>query len=324
MRKNIVRSFLALFVSAAALSATAQPAIPKDYVETAGFSLGINVGLSDLWGDVGTQKLVDHYVNSKYWDKPCFMGGIFVRYQAHPVLAARLSLSYGTLYANDNWNKTKAEKAASIEDDAFQRYLRNQDARANIWEGTFMLEFTPLRFNTESRAAQRKMQPFLMAGIGGFHFNPQSSLYDPITGRRKWVNTNDLHLEGDGITHEDETATYARKTSLWQLCVPVGLGLRWDIGRNMAFGVEYLYRFTMTDRLDNVSSEYPTDDYFDRHLAPEKATVAKQIVDKSFEIEPSVERKPWATRGNKEVLDGYSTISVSFIYKINTNKTPWW
>ena len=324
MRKNLVRSFLALFVSASALTATAQPAKPKDYVETAGFSLGINVGMTDLWGDVGTKSLLDHYTNDKYWDKPCFMGGIFGRYQAHPVLAARLSLNYGTLYANDNWNKSKAEKAGSIEEDAYQRYLRNQDARANVCEGTFMLEFMPLRFNPESRNAMKKMQPYLLAGIGGFHFNPQSTLYDPVTGRRKWVNTADLHLEGEGITHEKATATYSRKTSLWQICVPVGLGLRWDIGRNLAFGVEYLYRFTGTDRLDNVSSQYPTDDYFDRHLAPEKAKVAKQIVDKSFEIEPSVERKPWAPRGNKEVLDGYSTISINFIYKINTNKVPWW
>jgi hypothetical protein len=321
MRKKLVRSILALSISAMATTAIAQPAIPKDYVETAGWSVGWTVGLSDLWGDVGTQNLMDHYVNDKYWSKPCFMGGMFGRYQAHPVLAARFGINYGTLYANDNWNINKAEKASSIEDDAFQRYLRNQDAKTNVWEGYLMLEFSPLRFNSESRMAQRRMQPVLMAGVGAFHFKPFGSLTDPNTGNTKWVYTGDLQLEGSQpVTAIDQPGRYR----FWQVCVPVGAGLRWDIGDNLAFGVDYLYRFTTTDMLDNVSSSYPTDNYFDRKLAPEKAAVAKQIVDKMWEIEPSVERKPWAQRGNKEVLDGYSTISVTFIYKINQNKKPWW
>ncbi|MCD6064134.1 MAG: hypothetical protein K0R82_2045 [Flavipsychrobacter sp.] len=325
MRKNIVRSLLALTVSAAAFSAAAQPAIPREYVEMPGFSMGVNFGMTDLWGDIGTQGIIDHYGNSEYWDKPCFMGGMFGRYLGHPMLAARFGINYGTLYANDNWNTSKAEKATSTEEDAFQRYLRNQDVRANIWEATFMVEFNPLRGNSESKAAQKRMQPYILAGVGGFHFKPQSSLYNPVTGRRKWVDVHDLHLEGEGQTPTGEAmAGYASKTSLWQVCVPLGLGVRWDIGDQYALGVEYLYRLTFTDRLDNVSAQYATHDYFDRYLPPEKAAVAKALSDKSWEIAPGVQRQPWANRGNKEVNDGYSSISISFIYKILNNKSPWW
>lgn len=324
MRKKLVRSLLALSISAAALSVSAQPAIPREYVEMPGFSMGINFGMTDLWGDVGTQGILDHYYNDKYWNKPCFMGGLFGRFLAHPMLAARLSISYGTLYANDNWNINKAKKATSTEDDAFQRYLRNQDARANIWEGTFMLEFNPLRGNSESRAAQKRMQPYLLAGVGVFHYKPQSSLLNIYTGQRKWVDVYDLHLEGEDFEFTKPTEHHSKKTKLWQPCIPVGAGLRWDIGDQYAFGVEYVYRITFTDRLDNVSSEYPPDAYFDKHLSPEKAALAKALVDKSWEIDPGVTRKPWAPRGNKEVKDGYSSISINFIYKILNNKTPWW
>lgn len=319
MRKNLLRSLFVLCISASAFSAYAQPAIPRKYVEHPGFSLGINFGMSDLWGDVGTQGLVDHYNNDKYFDKPTFMGGIFFRYVAHPSLGMRLNINYGTLYATDEWNVNKAKSATSVEDDAYQRYLRNQDARANVWEATFMFELMPLRWNSESKVAQKAMQPYLTAGVGGFYFRPQTSLIDPLTGRKRWVDTRDLQLEGDGIPNSG-----ARVTTPFQVAVPVGLGLRWDIGNNMMFGFEYLYRFTTTDRLDNVSSEYVSHSYYDRHLSEEYATTAKQVYDKSWYVDPGVKHAPGETRGNKDVLDGYSTFSIQFIYRLETNKIPWW
>jgi hypothetical protein len=300
-------------------AAYAQPSIPRNYIEYPGFSLGANIGLLDLWGDIGTKSVIDHYTNGKYFDKPTFMGGIFARYTRHPAFAFRLNLNYGTLYATDAWNEKKALEASSTETDAFQRYLRNQDIRANTWEGSLLVEFMPLRLNSENRSAWKVMQPYAVAGIGGFHFKPQTSVTDRITGATKWVDVHELRLEGDGVP-----GSKARKTSLWQPVVPVGLGLRWDLNPELAFGVEYLYRFTITDRLDNVSSQYATPGYYDRNLSPEKAAIAKEVYDKSWEINPNVQRQPWAIRGNKEVLDSYSTISLMIIYKITPNKLPWW
>lgn len=324
MRKNIRRGLLALTVTVASVSAYAQPAIPRNYIEHPGFSLGMNFGMSDLWGDVGTKTIIDHYGNGAYFDKPCFMGGIFGRYTAHPMLAFRLSLNYGTLFATDEWNKDKAIEASSIEDDAFQRYLRNQDVRANVWEGALAAEFFPLRVNSESKGAAKIMQPYVVAGVGGFHFRPQSSVIDGVTGRKKWIDVADLSVEGDGLEHKKATATYARVTNAWQICVPLGIGLRWDLNPEIAFGVEYLYRMTTTDRLDNVSDEYVSDDYHIKFFSPEKAALALEVSDKSWAIEQSVDHGDWTKRGNKDVLDGYSTISVMLIYKINSNKIPWW
>lgn len=318
MRKDLVRGLLALCLSATTLSVVAQPAIPRNYVDHPGYSVGINFGMSDLWGDVGTKGVIDHYANQNYLKKPTFMGGILARYSPHPSVAGRVSLNYGRLYATDAWNEDKAKSATSIEDDAYQRYLRNQDARADMFEGTFMLEIMPLRWNSESKAAGRYMQPYITGGVGGFYFNPQTTLIDRNTGRRKWVNTIPLHLEMEGINPN------ARATSRWQLCFPVGLGLRWDINNELAFGVEYLYRFTMTDRLDNVSSQYVDKSFYDLNLAPHEAEIAKEVYDKSWYIQPSVTHAPGETRGNKDVMDGYSTFSFMLIYKFESNKIPWW
>lgn len=324
MRKNIRRGLLALFVCATAISANAQPAIPRDYIEYPGFSVGFNAGLADLWGDVGTKSVIDHYGNGKYFDKPCFMGGIFARYQAHPMLAMRLGVNYGTLYATDAWNQKKAEKASSVEDDAYQRYLRNQDIRANIWEGTFIFEFAPLRSNSESHSAFKRMQPYLAAGVGGFHFRPQSTYIDRLTGDRHWVDVHDLHIEGDGLQGDKAHAGIARPTSLWQFAIPVGAGLRWDLSPDLSFGIEYLFRFTSTDRLDNVSDDYVADKLYDQNLSPDKAALAKEMADKSWAIDPTVHHEAYTKRGNKNVLDSYSTFSVMFVYKLRNNKLPWW
>lgn len=319
MRKSLVRSLLVIGISATTLSAIAQPAIPRKYVEHPGWSLGAKFGLSDLWGDVGTQSPIDHYGNGRYYQKPHFMGGMFFRYSGHPSLALRFALNYGTVYANDDWNIDKAKKAKSIEDDAYQRYLRNQDARANIWEANVGFELMPLRFNSETRMAQKTMQPYLTAGAGVFHYRPQTSLIDPVTGHKKWVYTKDLKLEGEGVPNSGSI-----NRNLWQLCVPVGIGLRWDVGKNMNMGVEWLYRMTTTDRLDNVSSVYLSPDYYDRYLSPEDAAIAKQVYDKSKFVEPGVTNKPGSLRGNKDVLDGYSTISFTIMYRLESNKSPWW
>lgn len=319
MRKNLIRSLLIVIISATTISAYAQPAIPRKYVEHPGWAIGVNFGLADLWGDVGTQGMIDHYANEKYWSKPHFMGGLLFRYTAHPSLGIRFNVNYGTLYATDEWNITKAKKANSIEDDAYQRYLRNQDVRANVWEGSFMVELLPMRFNSESKIAQKSMQFYATAGVGAFHFRPQTSLIHPVTGRKEWVWTKELRLEGEGIEGSGAVAS-----SLWQMCVPLGAGIRWDIGDNMGLGVEYLYRFTTTDRLDNVSSEYLTPDYFDRYLDPDDAAIAKRVYDKSWYIDPTYKNEPGSPRGNKEVLDGYSTFSIMFIYKFTSNKIPWW
>ena len=130
MRKTFIRSIITLGISLAAVgAANAQLGQSKEYVEPPGWSLGLNVGLADLWADVGTKSVIDHYANDKYWGRPHFMGGLFIRYSAHPAFALRLGASYGTLYASDEWNREKAKSAESVEDDAYQRYLRNQQIR---------------------------------------------------------------------------------------------------------------------------------------------------------------------------------------------------
>lgn len=327
MRNKFIRCILTFcFSAAAAGTANAQLGHSKEYVEPPGWSIGMNVGLADLWSDVGTQSIVTHYANEKYWGKPHFMGGLFIRYSAHPALAMRLGGNFGTLYASDEWNKTAAESATSIEDDSYQRYIRNLSVRSITWEANFLFEITPRRLNYESLGARKRFQPFLLLGIGYFHFKPQAKYVDRAGNDRGYVNLYDLHLEGDGLPSEvykDAPAKY----SLWQMEIPMGLGVKWDIGKRLALGIEYLYRYTFTDYIDNVSGNYIDPSLYSHPamgLSESEAALAAEMADRSWQIDQSLHHNAGEKRGNSAVKDAFSTFGVSVIFKVPSRKTPWW
>lgn len=345
MRIPLLRSLIAgLCISAVAVPAAhAQQKWTRyrapEFVERPGWSLGMNFGLSDLWGDVGTKSPLRHYVNSKYWDKPHFMGGIFSRYALHPGFVWRMGINYGSVYANDNWNYTQAKSAASTEDDAYQRYFRNLDVKSNIWEGNIVFEINPRRLgNLEKAGAKKRMQPYILIGGGYFHFKPKG-MYTPRgsdgrpNGQARQVDLDKLYLENEGPASGSDTIlskmglpVAAGLNKLWVPEVIGGLGVRWDLGTQLSLGVEYMYRYTFTDYLDNVSTSYVDPKVFDviHSKDPQKAQMARDMYDKSWILDKDAKHQPGELRGNASDKDAFSTIAISFYYRIKTKRIPWW
>lgn len=325
MRKRLVRSIITLCVGiGAATFATAQTNrlfhMPE-YVDPPGWSVGVNMGMSDLWGDVGTKSIVDHYNNDKYWDNPKFMGGLYARYMPHPAFGVRLGVNFGTLYASDNWNYSKAKKATSIEDESYQRYMRNLNVKNTVWEGQLLFEINLRRFNLEGNKFQKRFNPYITLGVGAFHFKSKGEYVNTVTGQTQWVDLYNLNLEGQGFANY---ADAPKKYSQWQMNVPLGLGLRWDVGRKLAIGVEYMYRYCFTDYLDNVSDKYIDPSLFDQNMNQRDAATARAMYDKSYLIDPNASHAAGQKRGNPAVKDGYSTFSINFYYKIKEKQSPWW
>jgi hypothetical protein len=342
MRIPFLRSIITtVCLGAVAIQADAQQKWTRyrapEFAERPGWSLGFNFGLSDLWGDVGTKSPLDHYTNDNYWDRPHFMGGIFARYALHPGFVLRMGVSYGSVYANDNFNESKARDVVALEDDAFQRYARNLEVKSNVWEGNLMFEINPRRLgNLERKGAKKRMQPYLLVGVGGFHFRPKGIYTARGTdgrpnGQGRQVDLYDLNLEGNGIIISDSLAkefnfNKPAAYSLWNLQIPLGIGFRWDLANQLSLGIEYVYRYTMTDQLDNVSGNYVDTRVIDVMHAndPQRAAMAKDMYDKSWQIDQNYSHGPKEFRGDPSNKDGYSTIAISFYYRIKTKKVPWW
>lgn len=311
MRVTIFRITLSFLVCCSTIIRTgAQTILREDVPGT--FSVGASLGISDLWGDVGTKSVADHYLNSQYTKKFYSISGLFGRLSLHPSVAARVNLNYGMLSATDRSNYDKAKKATSFADDAVQRYIRNQDVRTNIWEGSFMVEFMPLRLNPDSRIARRSAQPYIAAGLGYFHFQPMARVGS------HYAKIYELNIEGNGAPGMPPIY------KLWQMNVPLAVGLRFDIKNHINLGIEYTYRMCSTDYLDGVSNKYVDPAYYDLTLSPSKAALAKVVADKSHEILPGYTNTPGNWRGNPANNDSYSTIAITIYYKINPRRIPWW
>lgn len=304
------------------------PAIP--YIEDRGFSLGVTLGQSDLWGDVGTQSVMDHYLNNNYTSDILgnlrAMGGFFVRYTHVPGISFRLGVNYGTVYATDKWNEEKALKAEHIGEDPYQRYIRNLDAHTNIWEGQFLFEFSPLRLSNWEfgRVAKMRFQPYLLMGVSGFHFNPKGTLLDLKTGNETLVDLHPMRTEGQGFVAPGYE--FPEPYSRWSYAAVGGIGFKVDIGRALCLGLEYQLRYTFTDYLDDVSGRYIDPQHFDIGYMNEfgRNELVKNMADRSREILPGYRHAGGEFRGDPNNKDMFSTLSLMFFWKIDKMVLPWW
>jgi hypothetical protein len=305
---------IAMVINHAAMAQTFRPS--RVFIEPDGWSIGTNFGMTDMWGDVGTKGPVDHYTNSKYFDKVAFMGGMFGRYSFHPSFSVRLMLNFGSLYATDAWNYDGVKGTNLLEGkDYVQRYLRAQTAKAIVIESSAMLEYTPRRFNLKGKAYKRR-QPYIAAGIAIFHYTPYSTVGNSPT----FVKTYDLSLEGQGW----EGGAYPKKNSRWQPAIPLAIGYRWDLGARLNLGIEYMYRMTFFDYLDGVSGKYVSAYEFNQNLGPNEAKTAIQVADKQGYSNNSLPNKPGTLRGNPGNNDGYSTLQITFSFKVPQRHRIWW
>ncbi len=318
MRTKTIRGALAICMAIATTTVVkAQTENYNGFIEPAGFSLGANGGITDLWGDVGTKSVIDHY-KYHYTDDIKYMGGMFAKYTFHPCFAVRLQGNYGTLYATDKWNTDLAKKATNLNADAVQRYLRDQDIKDHITEASLIFEFSPFRLTSDFKIAYKVGQPYILAGVSYFHYTP----YSTYNNSGRFIAIKDLHLEGDGWG-----AGYPAAIKYSQFAIPVGLGYRWDIGLHMNLGIEYMYRFTFTDYLDGVSGKYVSASEFNANLKGGDEVTAYQMSDKRYLSDKYGDYIPAGTpgyRGNPNNKDGYSTLSIIIYYKVKNRTRPWW
>ena len=297
-----------LLLSAAALhTATAQLNEPMPgRILTAGISLHA----TDLWGDIGTSEMADHYRNGHYRANLKGAAGLWARYDAWPFLGLRLGMTAGTLYASDRFNQQLADGRSSDLDKAYLLYLRNLDVKTHLYEASLMLELQPLRIAARSDAARFPLQPYLGAGLAVFHFDPRGSYYDAENGTTTWVKLRPLHLEGEGLPGGPEG--YKRT----QLAIPISGGLRYEVNRSLSLSLDVIYRYTFTDYLDGVSHSYVNPAIFDRHLSPEQAALAYQMYDKTPLLDDSRRHPVGDVRGNPAVKDGYMSWGLSIGWRL--------
>ncbi len=136
------------------------------------------------------------------------------------------------------------------------RNNRNLNFKSNIFELATRVEFSYFSKKSGNRYAIKKTlsrrhkartwELMGFVGIGGFYFNPKGQ--NPNTG--EWVKLQPLHTEGQGLP--GGPSQYKRIG----VSIPMGVAWRTIINKTWSLGLEFNYRKTFTDYIDDVSTTY--------------------------------------------------------------------
>lgn len=191
------------------------------------------------------------------------------------------------------------------------RNNRNLNFKSNIFELAVRAELSLFKSKVGHRYGIKKTlmkrhkggsnEFILFVGIGGFYFNPKGK--NPATGQ--WEKLYPLHTEGQGLPGGP------KQYSRFALSIPIGIAYKKTINKLWCVGLEFNYRKTFTDYIDDVSTTY----------YPDQAAMLQAYGTKSVMMaDPSLGNIPTATspnadgtgaqRGDKE-KDTYMSIQVT-------------
>jgi hypothetical protein len=266
---------------------------------------GVTIAPSNFLGDLGGNagKGTTFLKDNNFSETRFFIGG-FMQVFPSEWISGRFSVNYGRLSADDAVIQGKGgfEEA---------RRLRNLNFKSNIIEFTAAAEIYPsVILESDPTDNYHKLRPYVLAGIGAFHFNPKGQ--DPATGQ--WVALQPLHTEGQGFAEYPDRKSY----KLTQLTVPLGVGIKYYVTENFALSVELVHRKTFTDYMDDVSTEYIDPNLFYNYLSPTQAALADRIYNKSPLRTANSGFGPGAKRGTKENNDAYYSAGFKLSWRLFT------
>lgn len=142
---------------------------------------------------------------------------------------------------------------------------------------------------------------YIFGGIAPFYYNPKTRYHGRSYALRE------LSTEGQGLP--DGPDTYGPIA----LALPLGIGFKYIINRQISIGFETSVRFTTTDYLDDVSTEY-----YDRSvIRQQRGEVAAALTDRRLTDNRGSGR---GQRGNPGNNDVYFAGFFTFNYKLTSRR----
>ena len=263
----------------------------KDFLFEINVSGGAMNALTDIGGRSGRGKgfLKDLNLSAT---RPC--GSLGAGFLYCYTLGLTLTYTYGTATGTD-------AVLRNDQTDAKYRYNRNLSFQSPVSEISVLGELFFLQALANVSGEKRLLySPYILGGIGIFHFNPQATL----GGTR--VPLQPLHTEGQGFAEYPDRPEYR----LTALAFPLGIGLRYDLSAAFHIRFEILHRITTTDYLDDVSTGYIDPALFNKYLSPDNAKLAMVLSDRQAELNQFHSTQPGSIRGRSNRRDSYFTIAL--------------
>jgi hypothetical protein len=282
---------------------TVQSSGQRDYYDKAltyeaGISIGPMNSLTDVGGRRGNGTRGPKDLNLK---STTFYGSIYASAIYKHFLALRLEATVGRVKSNDSLLK-------GIQKTAIGRYNRNLSFRSPIYEMTLTAEIHPIDLfsNADPERFPAVLSPYVIGGIGYFHFNPQANL------NGEWIDLQPLHTEGEGFAEYPERKNY----KLYEFNIPVGIGIAYEVSPKFNIRLEYINRVSFTDYLDDVHSRYIDPALFSKYLSGTELQNALILNNRgrADAVPAQTTAHPGGIRGNPLNNDSYFTINFKIGY----------
>ena len=280
--------------------------MPFHFLSAQRSDVGVALGPTLFFGDLGGANAIGRplfFDLERSLIKPVFTG--FYHYQASQRWGFKLMGSYTSIAGDD-----KLLQPRSVYSVEWFRWYRNLNFHSKLWDVQVHAEYYFLRYEVGS--LRYRWGPYLMIGAGMFHFNPKADY------KGTSVDLRPLHTEGEGFSGSDN-----KEYSLYQPCLPAGVGIRYNVTSDFAIGFEYNDVTTFTDYIDDVSTSYVSQADFNNYFAndPATAALAWDLSVRSDEIDPdglyAHVTAPGNQRGDYTDKDEYIFVEFSVHWTLN-------
>ena len=288
------------------------------------FGLGFSNCLTDVGGNRNKAN-----INIK---KTNFTANFSHLYQIQNKIAFRTSLTYAKVSGDDSYSNVLSKKNKAL------------NFNTTISELSGILEFTITTLKNKNTYKSKKKRrkniankdrlsfgSYFFVGLGSFYYNPMgiNKFLDSEgnnVGDGQEYSLRELHTEGQGFEGGPEQFS-GKKYSTYNdfaICVPIGFGIKKAFHSNGGIKLEASYRFTNTDYLDDVSSNYydreklrtEMNQAFGEELA-QSAYIMSGTSTGSVNFTNTI---PGEARGGEKANDSYIFLTLS-VYKTITNKS---
>jgi hypothetical protein len=301
-----LRFLLVLFLFTVSLVSKGQGYYDQAMTYEAGISIGPMNSLTDIGGRRAFGSRGPKDLNLK---STTLFGSLYGVASFKHFLALRVEASIGSVKSNDS-----LLAPVKPPNPAIGRYTRNLSFRSPIEEVSLTLEFHPITFFSGDDPQQYPptFSPYLIGGVGYFHFNPQANL------EGKWIDLRPLHTEGQGFAEYPDRKNY----TLSKVNVPYGIGVFYEVSPKFNIRLEYISRMIFTDYLDDVHDTYIDPALFQKYLTGSDLNNALILNNRRRPNVPESETtaRPGGRRGNPLNNDSYFTINLKIGYAFGRNK----
>ncbi len=248
---------------------------------------GFSLGAAHYFGDLN---------NRAGLNRPKPAVGLFFRKQFGNYIGMRVSAHYAQVGYADKYSKNEFQK------------LRNLSFNSNIWEFAIQGDFNFFRFVPNDPDYQ--FTPYVTLGVGAFSYDP----YAFLAGTKEFLRP--LGTEGQNANYDGR-----KQYSTMAMCIPFGVGIKYNLSEKVNLSVEIANRFTTTDYLDDVSKTYVGIDKFP-NTANGLPSTAALLQDRAYEIEKSFRFQEGQQRGNAKQKDQYMIAEIGISFNISTYRCP--